>query len=245
MTDYAQTALVRSLGFLAETQAAIANNLANVDTTGFKRRAVVAGSAPSFASQLQDMLPTVVPVEGIDWQLGSTHETGNHLDVSLGSDTFLRVRDGAGKVLYTRNGKLQVDRDGYLSTQSGLRYLDTNGSPLRLDAQGFEVSSLAISPTGELTDERNGQTFGQLAIVRLPDPRRLRAVGAGLYADPGGQQPLPAQDGLRQGYEEGSNVDSLQEMVQMIVVQRSFAAAQRALGSVGRMHDSLVQNLNR
>ena len=79
----------------------------------------------------------------------------------------------------------------------------------------------------------------------MRDPNALVPVGSGNFQDPGKQKLEVVSDGVRQGYQEGSNVDSLQELVQMIVVQRSFTATQKALGSVGRMQESLVQNLSR
>ena len=245
MTGYAETALVRSLTFLAESQAAISHNLANVDTAGFKRHTPLAARGRDFATELADRLPSVRYDERLDWTPGNPRETGSGLDVSLRDGTFLRVQDAAGRVFYTRNGKLQLDHQGRLVTPSGLRFLDQAGKPMQFDDGEATPTEITIAPNGQVGNPKNGQTYGQLGVCTLPDPQRLQPVGGGLYQDLGRQQPVPAQDGLRQGYEEGSNVDSLQEMVQMIIVQRSFSATQRALGSVTRMQDSLIQNLNR
>jgi flagellar basal-body rod protein FlgG len=82
-------------------------------------------------------------------------------------------------------------------------------------------------------------------VFRVRDMQALRPAGAGKFEDLANQQLELAGDGVQQGYQEGSNVDSLQELVQMIVVQRSFSATQKALTSVGRMQDQLVANINR
>jgi flagellar basal body rod protein FlgG len=245
MTGYAQKALVSGMRFLAESQAAIANNLANAETASFKRRATIATEGSEFAGELDRRLPTVGVQEGIDWRLGNVRETGSQLDIALEQGSFLRVQDGGGRTYYTRNGKLQLDRDGFLVTQSGMRYLDAAGAAIKLDRNELTLSALSIAPNGEITNQQTGRSFGQIGVFQLPDTAPLRAVGAGIYQDTQKQQPVPAQTGVQQGYEENSNVDSLQEMVQMIVVQRSFAATQRALGSVDRMHDRLISNLNR
>ncbi|GDY03549.1 flagellar basal-body rod protein FlgG [Planctomycetota bacterium] len=245
MTDYAQTALVSGLRFLSESQAAIANNLANAESSSFKRRDAIATEGSAFAQQLNEKLPTVGVREGIDWRPGSTRETGNQLDVSLDEGAFMRVQDGNGGTYYTRSGKLQLDREGNVVTLSGMRYLDSAGNPMKIDQSELTLTSLAISPSGEMSNQTTGRNFGQLGVFKLADTTGLRAVGAGIYLDSKKQPPTQSQAGVRQGYEENSNVDSLQEMVQMIVVQRSFAATQRALGSVDRMHDRLISNLNR
>ena len=67
----------------------------------------------------------------------------------------------------------------------------------------------------------------------------------GLYVDPNNQRTTPAGDGLQQGFLEGSNVDSLQELVQMIAVERSFAATQKALSGMTRLQDNLITNILR
>lgn len=246
MAGYAELTLVRGMGYLANSQAAIAHNLANVDTAAFKRRAPLATAVEDeFATRLDAMLPSVRYAELTDWRTGTARETGSRFDVALGQGTFFRVQDEKGNTFYTRDGQLQLDVQGRLTTRNGLRYLDQNGSPI-LVANGETLpSDLSIAPNGQVSDPKTGQTWGPIGIFRLPDETRLAPVGNNLFRDPQNQQPVLAPDGLQQGYRESSNVDSLQELVQMIVVQRSFAATQRALAGVGRLHDRVIDNLNR
>jgi flagellar basal body rod protein FlgG len=98
VTGYGETALVRGLTFLAQKQAAIANNLANVDTTSFKRRAAVASSTGErFQSLLDQQLSAIDYVERNDMQRGILRETGNRLDVAIDGSQWLRVQDQAGR----------------------------------------------------------------------------------------------------------------------------------------------------
>src|SRR5262245_7431287 len=246
MTGYAETALIRGLHCLAETQAAIAHNLANVDTAGFKRRAPMAiEDAQSFATMLGEKLPLVRYGERTDFTLGNAHQTGNRFDVALGQDTWFRVQDAQGHVYLTRDGQMQLDSDGRLVTHAGLRYLDQNGNPLQLNSGDTQPGEFAVAPNGQVSDPTTGQTWGPIGIFRVAQPQALQPQGAGLYSDPDNQRLELVAAGAQQGYQEASNVDSLQELVQMILVQRSFSATQRALGGVGRMQDRLIDNVNR
>lgn len=246
MSSYAENALVRGMGFLADAQAAIAHNLANIDTAGFKRRAPMAlESKQSFDTILGERMPVVRYGEASDWRIGNTHETGNRFDVALGESTWFRVQDDKGRKFLTRNGQMQLDNQNRLVTHGGLSYLDQAGNPIVLGDGEAAPTDIAIAPNGQLSDPKTGQAWGPLGIFRVDDPNTLQPQGAGLYSAPADLKLQLAPDGAQQGHQEGSNVDSLQELVQMIIVQRSFSATQRALTGIGRMQDQLIQNANR
>ncbi|MGE3173679.1 MAG: flagellar hook-basal body protein [Planctomycetota bacterium] len=246
MTRYAEIALVRGLGYLAEAQGAITHNLANVDTAGFKRRAPVAvESGRAFDTVLGERMPMVRYGEVADWSQGTARETGNRLDVALGQGTWLRVQDGQGRTYLTRDGSMQIDAQGRLVTRDGMRYLDQGGNTITLDGEGGAPADVAIAPNGQLSDPRTGQTWGPLGVFEVADPRALMPQGGGLYTVPDDVALKLQPEGVQQGFQEGSNVDSLQELVQMIIVQRSFSATQKALTGIGRMQDQLIQNINR
>jgi len=246
MTDYAQLSLVRSMGFLAESQSAIANNLANVDTANYKRRSpVAADSQRLFDRVLGSYMPTVQYTERTDFTQGTMRETGNPMEFALAQNTWMRVQDDAGRTFLTRNGRMQIDKQGRLTTDDGLRYLDQGGNPIVVGAGDTAPSQISISPNGQVSDPTSGQAWGPIGVFRLDNPQALRPAGAGKFEDISRQQLQLVADGVQQGYQEGSNVDSLQELVQMIVVQRSFSATQKALSSVGRMQDQLVANISR
>jgi flagellar basal-body rod protein FlgF len=246
MTSYAEISLVRGMRYLADAQAAIANNLANVDTQNFKRRAFRAVAAPdSFESALQQTMPTVNYREDVDWQPGISRETGNRFNVSIDGPGLFKVQGDDGRVYYTRNGEMRLDQQGRLCTSDGRRYLDGNGAPITLtDSDGGSPGDIAVSSGGMVTDPHTGQSWGPIGIFKLADPTALQPLGNGLYADTRKQQPQPAANSsLQQGFLEGSNIDSLQELVQMILVQRTFGATQKALTSVGGMQNNLIENM--
>ena len=246
MAGYPEMSLVRGLRYLAESQAAIAHNLANVDTAGFKRRAPVAvESRLSFDTMLGQKLPLVNYSESTDFQVGTPRETGNKFDVALGEGTWFRVADDKGRAWFTRDGQMQLDVEGNLVTHGGLRYLDQSGSPIRVGDGDSPPADLVVSPNGQIADPTSGQTFGPLGVFKVADQQALIPQGAGLYTDTKNQQLELAANGVQQGYREGSNVDSLQELVQMILVQRGFSATERALTTVGRMQDQLIANVSR
>lgn len=246
MADPSELVLVRGMSWLANAQAAIAHNLANVDTNGFKRRTYVAASEGAFEQVLQGQMPSVRFEERTDWRRGVARETSNRFNLALEAPYLMRVRDDAGRVYYTRDGEMRLDESGRLVTHSGLRYLDAHGAEIVLLDGDHAPSDVAIAPNGAITDPAGGKTWGPIGIWQLPDRSALQPVGDGLYVDARKQKPLPAGPrAVQQGFLEGSNVDSLQELVQMILVQRTFAATQRALTGVGRMHESLIDNMLR
>jgi len=246
MTGYAESALVRGITFLAEKQAAIANNLANVDTTSFKRRfAVATESTQDFQSMLEGQMQTITYSEKSDMGRGIVRETGNTLDVALDGPFWMRVQNAQGANYYTRNGQLQISGDGKLVTRDGLAVLDQNGAAIQIGTGGDAPSEITISPNGTVQDPVTGQTWGPIAVVTLPDPDALTPIGKSLYIDTKNQRGTQAGDGVQQGFLEGSNVDSLQELVAMISVERSFTATQKALSGVGRLHENLIDNMLR
>lgn len=245
MTNYGEIALVRGMSFLAEKQAAIANNLANVDTTSFKRRATIAQPAGGFHSLLDRELSAVQYSEQSDLSRGTIRETGNLYDIALDGPQWLKVQDQKGQRFYTRNGQLQLGQDGRLTTRDGLAVLDSNNQPIRIGAGEEAPSEIRISPNGTIRNPQNGQTWGPIALAVFADPKSLVPAGKGLYTDPTGQRTTQAGDGVQQGYLEGSNVDSLQELVQMITVERSFTATQKVLSGLGRLQENLITNMLR
>jgi len=246
MTSYPEIALVRGMSYLAKAQATIAHNLANIDTKGFKRQMPVARAAEQdFQNVLGHRMQTLRFQQHTDWTAGNALSTGNNLDLTLGEGTAFRVQDERGRSYYTRDGQLKIDQNGSLVNASGMRYLDQGGNPMTLTGEDLSPGDIAIFPDGQVSNPVTGQTWGSIGIFRLPADGTVKPAGRGLFADSLDRQPELVASGLQQGYREASNVDSLQEMVQMIIVQRSFSATQKALGSLGRMHDRLIQNANR
>ena len=246
MASYGEIALVRSLSFLAEKQAATAHNLANVDTTSFKRRSAIAvENRQDFQTLLDRQLPTLAYAEQTDLQRGVLRETGNRFDIAIDGPQWLRVQDAKGQRYYTRNGQLQLGADGRLVTRDGMAVLDQANQPIVIAMGDTAPEQLSISPNGTIQNPMTGQTWGPIAVVTLPKPQALVPTGRGLYLDQQDQRGVQASDGVQQGFLEGSNVDSLQELVQMISIERSFAATQKALVGINRLQENLITNILR
>jgi flagellar basal body rod protein FlgG len=237
MTDYAEIALARGLSWLAETQAAIAHNLANVDSTGFKRRGPVADPLEhEFQSLLGAPLPSIRYRDALIWNAGPLRPTGERFHVTLGEDEFFRVRASDGAIYYTRAGELTSDSQGRLMTPSGYRYVGQSQEDVVIGRERT-VGDVAISPNGMIVDAKDSsQVLGALGVFKLADRDALAPLGNGLYVDKK-QQPVTAvpTDKVRQGFLELSNVDTLTELTAMIGVQRSFAATHGALTALNRM----------
>lgn len=221
---------IAATGMLAESarQDVIANNLANVTTTGFKRDV---STSTTFGGLLVSNLGLPgAPVVGelnlgtqvggiatIDRQ-GSLRATGNPLDVALVGEGWITV-DAPGGRRYTRDGQLQVDGSGRLLAADGSPVVGTSGRPISLDPQGGDVT---IAADG--TVSQDGAVRGRIRIAAL-DAASLRKEGTNLVS---GTEAGPGSAVVRQGYLEASNVNTVTEMVRLIEVMRAFEANQKA-----------------
>lgn len=209
---------------MANNQERTANNLANASTVGYK-------ADRSFVQALNDRLdaegtPTtdLVMSQWADMREGALDQTGNPLDIAIGSDGFFVLTDeAAGIQRYTRAGRFALDAEGRLRTPAGLLVEGEDG-PIEVPDG---VTSIQISASGEVRGD--GQPMGRLQVVRFADPSALvRADGATFLA--GGLVPeVSEQPDLRQGFIESSNVDPLTEMTDMIQHFRLYESQQRLL----------------
>lgn len=217
----------------------IANNLANVNSTGFKQdRAVFA----DFMKLLEEQAPTGNPPPEpsqmtipyfsggyTDFSPGSLIPTENNFDLAIEGEGFFEIEGPVGSPsYYTRAGNFVLNAEGDLSTVGGRRVLDGSGGPITIDLGGGEP---AISADGEIT--ANGQSVGTIGLVTFDDLSVLTKFGDGLFEAPAGEIPQPAEGAaIRQGFVEGSNVMSIEELVRMIENQRAFEATQKAIQTI-------------
>jgi len=215
----------------------IANNLANVSTHGFKKVRVSfedlvyqnqRNGEISNEAQRPGHLEVGSGVRVVstsrDFTNGTLQHTGNRFDVALADRGFFQVETPDGQERYTRVGTFGVNADGELVTTAGLRV-----SP------GIEIpenaADIIIAEDGSVRaafiDRTDTVSLGTLEVVDFSNPNGLRALGGNLYAstaESGEPIPMEAEDGLRvkQGFLEGSNIDVAEELVSMIMAQRSF-----------------------
>ena len=214
-----------------------ANNLANANTTGFKRANVVfqdllyqtvqrGGQGDSRPSAMQLGTGSAIVATERTFIQGSLIQTGNALDLAVNGDGFLQVQRPDGSVVYSRDGALTLDAEGRIVTQGGL--------PLEPDLEvPPEAQDVQISADGivrvRLQGEPEPLEIGQIELVRFTNPAGLRAIGGNLFeqTQASGEPAIapPGEDGLgllQQGFLEASNVDVVQEMVDLITAQRAY-----------------------
>ncbi len=207
----------------------IANNMANVNTSGFKGEQVL--FTDYLAKVRTDRSPfkdTVAYTEDFgmvrDLTEGALQTTGNSLDVAIKGDGYFTVEADNGQRYYTRNGHFKLIADGQISTTSGEILLSDNNQPIILAPTESEIT---ISRDGTISTE-NGQ-IGRLRLAGFENERTLKKVASGLY-DAGDQTPMPLQSPhVTQGMLEGSNVNPVIEITRMISVQRAYEGVQKMI----------------
>ncbi len=230
----------------------ISNNLANVNTTGFKRSKIefqdllyqntsVAGAEQGNGTQLPTGMQVgqgsrAVATSKIFTE-GELTQTGERLDIAIQGDGFFQVQMPDGTLAYTRDGSLKTDSTGRITTSEGL--------PVQNGFQPIPIgtTSVTISPSGQVTTVGSGgtQTF-QVQLARFANPSGLQSIGRNLYLEsPASGTPetgTPGESGygsLQQGYVEMSNVKVVEEMVNMIVAQRAYEVNSKAVQAADEM----------
>jgi flagellar basal-body rod protein FlgF len=207
----------------------LANNLANINSTAFKKDLL-------FQEMLDEVTDPAAPEgEGatftymVDFSDGPLQATGNTLDFALEGRGFFAVSTPEG-TRYTRNGNFTIALDGTIVTQAGYPVQGVQGVLRVPDAHRTDRSSIVVSEEGEIA--LGTQSIGQLRIVDFPDLGLLTKTGQAMFAaDP--LTPVIDKGDLstrvRQGYLEGSNVDGLREMIDMVDLVRTFEAEQKVV----------------
>ncbi len=205
-----QVALERRLNTLAD-------NVANASTTGFRGTQVKFDEvlASTGASKTAFVSPGQ---EYIDTNSGGFKQTGNPLDVAIKGDAYFQIQTPAGTAL-TRDGRFNMAPDGSLISTMGYPVLDVGGGPIQLNANGGEIS---IGADGMI--RQGGQQVAQIGLFEADLSRGFtRVPNSGIIPAMEPQAVVDSMDvGMVQGYTEESNVNPIQEMSQLINIQRAF-----------------------
>ena len=237
-------------------QDVVANNLANVNTTGFKKSSAVARAFPAMLmSRLGELDTSLEPrkpqkpviigylgtgacVDGIitDNSLGNLKQTYLATDLALGTvDTYLVV-ETPNDIAYTRGGSLKINGDGLLTTNQGYPVLDDNYDYIYLEGE------FAVDEMGYITD--NGEEIARLMVVRFDNQEELEKLGGSLLITD--QEPeLVDVPEILSGYLEESNVVAVQEMVTLINVVRSYEALQKVIQSEDEALQTVLDEVGR
>ena len=241
---------------------AISNNLANVDTAGYKRDITVSKSFPELLIRRTDADGVYHTTEGsadaapiigklglgvetnenyIDFTQGSFKITNTNTDAALSGEGFYVIDTPAGE-RYTRNGNFLIGKEGILETKDGYPVLGENGY-IYLEDDNFN-----INVDGVISLNSDGTEIDRFKIVRFDKERYLKKMGESFYSSNDISGPAYIAEGnerpsFLQGYSETSNVNVVNEMVQMIEVNRAYEANQKSITSEDSMMSTLWQKV--
>ena len=208
-----------------QRQDTLAHNLANVSTVGFRAELQAFRAVPVQGSGASTRVYALETTPGYDATAGAVTATGRNLDVAVKGNSWLAVQSLDGTEAYTRAGSLDVSADGTLVTREGLLVLG-DGGPIQVP----ENSEISIGGDGTVNaHDANGKNnpLGRLKLVTPEQP--LERGTDGLFRSPDGDLPSDPAAGVQDGALEGSNVSSIQTMVQMIAAARQFEAQMKML----------------
>lgn len=204
-------------------QTANANNLAHTQTTGFKADLEQFRSMPVFGSGFPTRVYAMTERPGTDLAPGSLQSTGRELDVAVDGEGWLAVQDAGGKEAYTRAGDLHITPEGLLQNGAGLPILGQDGPISVPPSQKLEIGrdgTISIVPLGSRAS--NLVIIDRIKLVK-PELDNLEKGGDGLMRTKGGKAEESSSDAtLVQGALEGSNVNAIGAMVEMIELAKNF-----------------------
>ena len=244
----------------------IANNLANADTSGFKRDVAVNSEfEPMLLRRINDYDPSkditafkrfrlwgkdpavgslglgsYIAEIAVDHEQGSFQTTGNPLDVAIAGRGFLAVETDQG-VRYTRDGALFKSSTGVLQNTRGQNILSQNGRPITIPPNASRIS---IGSRGEVYAD--GAEVGQMMFVEFgPDRRAIMKQGDNLWQPRPDARPFPATGTIEQGMLERSNANVVNEMVALINNQRIYEAGSKAVITQDSLLDKVINEVGR
>jgi len=216
-----------------------ANNLANVDTVGFKFESMISNDDPVTMPTLGQPPTSVSFVAGVgvarDFTEGSLVQTGSPLDVAIEGRGFFQINTPSGP-RYTRDGRFRVDATGTIVDKDGDQ-VDGGGS-IVLDPKKGPV---AISATGDVS--QSGQNVGKITMVNFESLSALSKDGANLYRNDSNLTPTTATASMRQGFLEQSNVDPVRQITRLIEVSRAYDSMSNMLSATDDLSTAAVQRL--
>jgi len=245
-------------------QDAIANNLANVNTGGYKRQNAISKEFPQMLisrlgeakynrqAVLEPVMPKVIGNVGTgacidaiftDYSEGRLHLTEQPTDIALADngvtgDTAFNpsffVVNTPAGNRYTRNGEFKLSNEGYLSTNQGYRVLDTDNQPIQIEGE------FTVDKQGRIAV--NNEEIAQLQVVTFPNPNLMQRIGDNLYNST--EQAAPVENPqILQGYVEESNVNAVQEMVTMISCTRAYESLQKMVQAEDELNEVAINQV--
>ena len=252
----------------------LANNLANADTTGYKKEGTTSRTfADEMSFRLKDSSNAYMPKKlgGItygvhlgqvytDYSTGSFKVTDNTTDFAIDGNGFFAIaftdKQGNTSVKYTRDGSFTVNTEGYLVTKDGDYVLNAtgamNGDPIPApELLASRNNFIQVDPNATVTVNKmgyviqNDQVVGTLGVVDVDNYDYLEKYGENMYNLLDGGNRIATDAKVEQGVLETSNVNVVNEMVNMITIQRAYEANQKVITSIDSTLDRAVNNVGR
>lgn len=239
-----------SLTALERWQDVVAQNITSSQTTGFRKRTVQFSTENAGEWRVEHGAKTkrsgvaqaaVFPKisTGINFDPGETQTTRRELDVAIQGPGFFELKQPDGQLTYTRSGEFMLRADRTLVGPGNAEVMTADGTPIVLLPGGGAIS---INADGSVF--QNGSPLGTLAVKEPKDATQLVALSGGLFLspDPDNMETVEEPE-LMQGYIEQSNVSSLREMVDLVLISRAYEANQKVIGSVDQLMGKVLETL--
>jgi flagellar basal-body rod protein FlgF len=227
----------------------VANNIANVNTTGYKADSSLFEEFLTSGAHEDNFVGADRRVSYVqdratfrDFSQGAPDQTENPLDVAIDGSGFLVVQTAAGE-RYTRDGGLQLNGQGQLVTVAGDPVLGASG-PIVFQPTDHDIN---VTPDGTITvvegNSKTDSVRGKLRLVSFADAQKLLKQGSNLYSAGEGAAQPDAKSTVRQGFIEKSNVNAVAEMSRMIEVTRAYTQISTLLQQQSDLHKTAIQQL--
>lgn len=239
----AKTGAVEGCLLLERKMEAISNNLANVGTCSFKKACVSFQEILARSSNGELRAGKAISAN-TDFAPGETRLTGNPLDLALEGPGFFKVETPEG-TLYTRNGGFSQNTENVLVTSQGYPVLG-QGGPINVKGSNIQIDESGVISADQTGDGKMTEV-GRISIVNFEDPSVLEKVGDSFYRTKDASAPeAPASETkISQGYLEQSNINPVQEMVEMIQIQRNYELYRKVIQSFDELESRLFNEVGR
>ena len=220
-------------------QAAIANNMANASTIGFRAERVNFDALMLKGPTFESRQPTSEEVKDFDRSSGTIISTGRNLDIAIPGDQWMAVQANDGTEAYTRRGDLNVSASGVLETGDGFPVMGSGGPITVPPAESVKISSdgsISIVPIGG--NANNPQVIDKIKLASPKGTETLKGLDNLLHVKGGGVLPEDADAKLESGALEGSNVNMTQALVDMIENQRGYEVQANLMKEAKDMDES-------
>ncbi len=238
MDNAGYTTLTRQSGLLHEMQS-IANNIANISTTGFRGEGLAFSEYVKSLGGDPSLSMATANVRITNLEQGALTQTGGSFDFAIEGPGFFMLESQEGPLL-TRAGSFSPNQEGELVTPDGLSLLDVGGSPVFIPP---DAAQIALAADGTLTAD--GRPLTEIGLFLPSDPNDLSHRDGVRFAAPGGAVQVLEGAALMQGFVENSNVDAVSEIARMIEVQHAYELGQKFLEQEDERIRSVMRTLGK